>query len=290
MIEQQILGTAEAEDLWMQGGGAVASDVRAVAAEAFEILNKAQLGYGRSGPKLERKPRAGKGGVITKRDLVWLNWMARHRAVKTDQICEKFGVSSRVAWRRTGVMRDLGVLDHSEPIGGVGVYWVTPAGLKTVGTPSRQVRAPSNVTLLHELDVGDVSIHLEKAGWLLTTEREMLRHERRATRSDPVRYVVWRGGKDSGKGRHFPDLHGLRGGVRLAIEVERSAKKLPQVRTIFDAYLKAAHVDLVLYLASGGSHDEVERNLAHLLRVRDDVGGVGRIFIQRIGGSVASPA
>lgn len=194
---------------------------------------------GRSGGK-------GRGGRITERSVRILRFVARHGVVTVHHVRSyAFGsgggenglgpASVEAVYREMRKLKAKGLIRHdrvlhNEP----GVYRLTEAGARAAGLDL----APARIDLAdleHDLWVVTLSLLILRsapyaARWI--TERE-IRHavlgRSRAARTGLIR-------EGHGFGR-IPDglLVGI-GGERVAIEVERSSKRLPVLRRIMSSY------------------------------------------------------
>lgn len=184
-------------------------------------------------------------GRLTDRDIEMLTWLARQRVATAMQFARLFDVDLSKAYRRLRVMVVLGLVRHErvfhlQP----GVYLATASG---IGCTRVELPAPKLDirTLRHDLIVTDVCVSYLRSGMPVTTEREMRAVDSCGER--PRYAALFSGGAASGRPHlHFPDLLTEANG-RGAIEVELTPKRRRRLDQIIGAYVRARHLDRVVY-------------------------------------------
>jgi IclR helix-turn-helix domain len=206
-------------------------------------------------------------GRMTDRDLEVLAWLARQRVATAMQVSRLFEVDLSKAYRRLRAMVVRGLVRHErvfhlEP----GVYLATASGIGCTNLELPPARLDIR-TLRHDLWVTDVCVSYLRSGVPVTTEREM-----RATDScgGRPRYAAALAGEAaSGRPRlHFPDLVAESDG-RWAIEVELTPKRRRRLDQIVGAYVRARHLDGVVYYVRSCQVERLVREAAERAHARE---------------------
>lgn len=184
-------------------------------------------------------------GRLTDRDLEVVAWLARQRVATAMQVARLFEVDLSKAYRRLRAMVVRGLVRHErvfhlEP----GVYLATASGIGCIDLqlppPKLDIR-----TLRHDLRVTALCVSYLRSEVPVTTEREMRAIDSCGER--PRYAAVLSGEAASGRPRlHFPDLL-VESDGRRAIEVELTPKRRRRLDQIIGAYVRARHLDGVVY-------------------------------------------
>jgi hypothetical protein len=199
-------------------------------------------------------------GRMTDRDLEVVAWLARQRVATAMQVSRLFEVDLSKAYRRLRAMVVRGLVRHErvfhlEP----GVYLATASGIACTELQLPPARLDIR-TLRHDLWVTDVCVSYLRSGVPVTTEREMRAADSCGGRP---RYAAPLSAEAVG-GRprlHFPDLVGESDG-RWAIEVELTPKRRRRLDKIVGAYLRARHLDGVVYYVRSCQVERLVREAA----------------------------
>jgi hypothetical protein len=195
-------------------------------------------------------------GRLTDRDIEMLTWLARQRVATAIQFARLFDIDLSKTYRRLRGMVARGLVRHErvfhlQP----GVYLATASG---IGCTRVKLPAPKLDirTLQHDLLVTDVCVLHLQSGVPVATEREMRAVDSWSGR--PYYAASLSGRAPSGRPRlHFPDLL-TESSSRQAIEVELTPKRRRRLDQIIAAYVRARHLDGVVYYVR---NSEVERGV-----------------------------
>jgi hypothetical protein len=185
----------------------------------------------------EGEERGRRDVTITPRDRALLAWTTRHGMVTADQVCRGFFSSLKVTWRRLHKLEETGLLRRNH------AWWGMPLIIRTTEAGAHLAdvdlaAAPLDYRQLeHNLTVVDLSLELLAlnmgARWI--TEREL--------RRDRMRSVRACGAEPE---RRTPDgMLVLVGGRRIAIELDRTAKRTRRLEQLARAYAGDREVDAV---------------------------------------------
>jgi len=194
--------------------------------------------------------RRAPGFVVMPRDVEVLAWTARHGMVTSEQVCSRFFSSLRATWRRLGRLESARLIRRDRAL----ISWRHIVRTSRAGISLADVDlglAPLDyVRMAHNLAVVDLSEELLAAHpgsrWL--TERELRRDRMRAARRDPS---VLRG--------RIPDgLLVLGEGIRVAVELDRTAKRTRRLEKLVASYAWQGEVDRVWwYMPSNAAVERV---------------------------------
>jgi hypothetical protein len=209
------------------------------------------------------KPAAG-NARLTARDLMLLAFVSEHRLVLGAHVQALLGLTAAAAYARLRRLTRAGYLCHEnvfhrQP----GCYQATRQGLAAIG--SLYSARPVNVGE-YQHDVGLAWLWLLARAGVFGAMREVIgeRHmrsrdasaDRHSSPEAGEPFGVRLGGYGAG-GRerlHYPDLLLVtRGGKRIAVELELSAKGRARREKILSGYAADGRIDGVLYLVEQGN-------------------------------------
>jgi hypothetical protein len=235
------------------------------------------------------------GISITDADRSVLGPLAEHRILIVPQIALLLGVSQGTAAKRLARLQSAGLV-HYERIfdGAPAATWITRRGLDAIEHRLPQPRLDLR-GYRHDVGVGWLWLTARAGGFGeltgLVADRAMRATDARAAAAGtPVQYGVGLGlrGSHGQPQRHYPDLMlDTRGGHRVAVELELTAKSARRMARIMTGYASDASVDAVLYLVPSRALAQVVSDAARRAGISDLV-HVQRLAPDGIPG--ASPA
>lgn len=159
--------------------------------------------------------------VVTDRDKKILDWVNRQGFAQVDQVARAFGISKVVAYRRLGALKQWKYIKNERILGGVGVWYLTPAGARFLETDLRPVKKIPLGTFEHDLKLIDLQLEVlekyEGAEWL--TSREIKAAIMQRTEGNLKRSQA-----------REPDGLLIYQGHRVAIELEISLKNKERIQ------------------------------------------------------------
>lgn len=176
--------------------------------------------------------------MLTERDKEILRFISRFGYVCARHVIAAFPLSERVAYRRLQRLVQDGYLRRKRVLADLPrVYLLTHRGVDASGTDFGRVRNVRLQTLEHDLTVADVAVALLRlypgSSWV--TERELRRK-------------TGQGFGIIGTREHVPDgVLLLRGGDKIAVEVETSRKPRRRTERILRYYLRRSDYIAVWY-------------------------------------------
>ena len=207
--------------------------------------------------------------AITARDQELLEFLARHRLVRTDHARRLLEVSEGPARARLRRLHDAGLVTRDIAFEGQPECWqITRDGLGAISSP---LPVPRRDLSTHTHDVGVAWLWLAARGGAfgelreVISERELRSRDGLGRRSDPRLAVRVAGlGPRGGEQLHYPDLLLTSArGDRVALELELTTKSRPRRERILEAYAGEPAIDHVVYLV----HDRrIGREIARSAR------------------------
>jgi hypothetical protein len=210
--------------------------------------------------------------------------LAEHRILIVPQVALLLGVSEDTAAKRLASLRRGGLVHHEHIFHRApAAVWITRRGLDAIEHRLPQPRLDLR-GYRHDVGVGWVwlAARAGKFGELkgLAADREMRAADTRAAAAGaPVQYGVGLGllGSHGRPQRHYPDLMlDTRGGHRVAVELELTAKSARRMARIMTGYASDASVDAVLYLVPTGALARLVSDAARRAAISD------LVHVQRI--------
>ncbi len=175
-------------------------------------------------------PHGRRSDRISRRDLEVLEFIARFGLVPRAAVATWAGTSRTVSYERERRLIAAGLLRRSAFGSDQLLLAATATGLRACNRPDLRVAQPSPATILHDTRAARLGARLEREGWRLLSEREILARERAEGRR--LLSAELPGGRF-----HRADLVRLggEGSAAEAIEVELSVKAAARL----DALLRA---------------------------------------------------
>jgi hypothetical protein len=182
-------------------------------------------------------PRGGEHGLLRRRDLELVGWLAEQYGARTDQLETLLDCGPRTVQRVLSRLRNARLVTTRRLLAGEPA-WVIPTstGLRATGQ-GFGVWQPRIGLLAHTAAVNDVRLHIQAR----STESEWI----------PERLLA----RERQAGEHLPDGVVLVDGQRVAIEVELTVKSQRRVTAILNEL--TARFDTVLYFCAAGPHRQL---------------------------------
>jgi DNA-binding transcriptional ArsR family regulator len=180
--------------------------------------------------------RAGHG-VLRRRDLEVLSWLAEQYGARVDQLEVLLGAGPRTVQRTVARLRAAGLVRTERVLVGEPA-WVLPTAAGMAACSSGfGIWRPRIGLLAHVAAVNDVRLHVQgRAPGTEWVPERVLARERRA-------------------GEHLPDGVAITAGRLVAIEVELTVKSRSRVTAILDEL--TGRFDAVLYFCGPGPHRQL---------------------------------
>jgi hypothetical protein len=181
--------------------------------------------------------RRAEHGVLHRRDIEVLGWVADQYGARVDQLELLMGAGPRTAQRTVARLRATGLVRTQRVLVGEPA-WVLPtrAGMAACSS-GFGVWRPRIGSLVHVAAMNDVRLHIQ--GRAPSTEWV------------PERVLA----RDRLAGEHLPDGVAITEGRKVAIEVELTVKSRRRVTAILDEL--TGRFDAVLYFCAAGPHRQL---------------------------------
>lgn len=222
------------------------------------------------------------GWRVTERDLSWLAWIGRWRAVTAQSLSEEFAARGESAplkkvETRLRAMRSLGLVDASRVLADrPRLHWLTREGMRVAGLEGAVVK-PRLSHIIHDLTVVDVARYLteRRPEHELHTEREIRRVETPNQHQTEVeqRFTLTLPEATSRFSRIFPDLVSVApDSTTWAHEVEATRKEHRRLVRLMLAYAAAPNITYARYYALPAVGSSVRRAAAEANRIATERG------------------
>jgi hypothetical protein len=195
-----------------------------------------------------------KPGTAAHRDWQILRWIGRMGAVSVDHLRARFALGRTVAYRRSAVLIEAGLIERVPCLPGQSrLLRATQQGLRMAGLSGR-VAVASPALNAHHVACAWIAMWLERQHGqdAVLSERDVWMAEGIARQPVASSRI---GELPNGEPRlHRPDLAVLNGrGVALVVEVELSPKAPERLERIVRSWRRARWVERVRYYAAHGA-------------------------------------